>query len=137
MWENAMTAHSSFAFRSAIDKFVIWRKHRRDMHDLADLGETDFCAIARDLRLSPGDLEIAVRNDGGQAANLGGLLDSLGIDAAKILQAEPAVMRDMERVCALCPAVSRCSRDLHAGISRYTYRQYCANESTIDALGAE
>src|SRR6185312_12056257 len=73
-WENAMTTHSSFAFRSAVDRFAAWRKHRRDLHDLADLGGVDFCAIARDLRLSPGDLEAVAKNDGSRAENLDGLL---------------------------------------------------------------
>jgi len=132
-----MTTHSSFAFRSAVDRFAAWRKHRRDLHDLADLGGVDFCAIARDLRLSPGDLEAVAKNDGSRTENLDGLLSTLGIDAAKMVRTEPAVMRDMERVCALCPAVGRCSRDLRAGISRYTYRQYCANTHTIDAIEAE
>ena len=56
-----MITHSSFAFRSAIDRFAAWRKHRRDLHDLADLGGGDFYAIARDLRLSPGDLEAVAK----------------------------------------------------------------------------
>ncbi|MBN9004962.1 MAG: hypothetical protein J0H40_06065 [Rhizobiales bacterium] len=129
-----MTIHSNFVFRSAIDRFVVWRKHRRDLRELADLGEVDFSAIARDLCISPGDLETVVKNGTGRAANLGLLLGLLGIDGAETLRTEPAVVRDMERVCAGCPSIAKCSEDLHAGVSRWTYRKYCANSITIDAL---
>jgi hypothetical protein len=44
------------------------------------------------------------------------------------------VMRDMERVCAVCPAAARCGRDLRVGHARWTYREYCANSPTIEAL---
>lgn len=132
--EDAMTAHLNSAFRSAIYKFAIWRKHRRDLRDLADLGETDFCAIARDLYLSPGDFEAIARNDGRWSANLGELLDAVGIDRAEAMRTGPAVIRDMERVCAICPATNRCGRDLRAGQARWTYREYCTNSPTIDAL---
>ena len=41
------------------------------------------------------------------------------------------VLRDMERVCALCPHKRRCMEDLAAGTSP---EQYCPNEPTIKRL---
>ena len=41
------------------------------------------------------------------------------------------VLRDMERVCALCPHKRRCIEDLTAGASP---EQYCPNEPTIKRL---
>jgi hypothetical protein len=133
-WEHVMTALLNCAFRAAVDKFAVWRRRRRDLRDLAGLGQSEFSAIARDLRVSPDDLEAAAKNGSGNAANSARLLDALGIDSIGMLRAEPAVMRDMERVCALCPATARCGRDLRAGTSRWVYREYCPNRATIDAL---
>jgi hypothetical protein len=129
-----MTVLSHLNFREVIDRFVTSYKHRRDLRELAGLGETEFSAIARDLRLSPGDLETVARSDGCWSPNLGRLLDALDIDGAEAMRTEPAVMRDMERVCAVCPATARCGRDLRAGHSRWTYKEYCANSPTIEAL---
>jgi hypothetical protein len=41
------------------------------------------------------------------------------------------VLRDMERICALCPHKRRCIEDLAAGASP---EQYCPNEPTIKRL---
>jgi hypothetical protein len=129
-----MAAHSHLNFREVVDRFVTSCKSRRDLRELAGLDDANFSAIARDLRLSPRDFEAVARNDGRWSANLGELLDSLGIDRAEAIRTEPAVMRDMERVCAVCPAAARCGRDLRVGHARWTYREYCANSPTIEAL---
>lgn len=131
-----MITHSSLDFRNVIDRLVIWCKHRRASREVEGLSEADFSVIARDLNLSPGDLEAAARKSGDRAVNLSRLFGVLGIDGAEILRTEPSVMRDMERVCALCPATARCDRDLRKGAFRRTYREYCANSATIDALPA-
>lgn len=129
-----MITHSNLGFRAAIDGLVIWCKHRCAPRELAGLSEADFSAIARDLHLSPGDLEAAARKGGDRAINLSRLFDVLGLDGAEILRTEPSVMRDMERVCALCPATARCDRDLRKGIFRQTYNEYCPNRTTINAF---
>ena len=41
------------------------------------------------------------------------------------------VLRDMERVCALCPHKRRCIEDLAAGTSP---EEYCPNERTLKWL---
>jgi hypothetical protein len=129
-----MTSGSNFAIRAAVDKLAVWRRHRRDLRELAELDGGVFSAIARDLCLSSADLQSLGKAGEGRTVNLGRLLDALGIAEAVISRTEPAVMRDMERVCALCVAKARCGRDLRAASSRRTYREYCPNSATIDAL---
>lgn len=101
--ERTMTSRSSLPVRTAIDKFAAWRRHRQDLRDLAGLDGRTFFAIARDLCLSSADLELLAKAREGRTANLDRLLDALGIEGAVISRAGPALMRDMERVCALCP----------------------------------
>jgi hypothetical protein len=129
-----MTARSNPTICTMVDRLTVWRRHHRDLRELAGLGDAEFSAIAHDLRLSPADFEMLAREGNGQTANLGRLLNALGIDDAAMIRAEPAVVRDMERVCAMCPATARCARDLRAGTSGLTYREYCPNSGTIDAL---
>ena len=44
------------------------------------------------------------------------------------------VLRDMERVCALCLHKRRCDEDLVAGTSPEHYQEYCLNAPTIETL---
>ena len=65
------------------------------------------------------------------------LLKALGIDEPALARTQPLVLRDMERVCALCHDKGQCDRDLAAGTAAEHYRGYCLNASTIDLLGQE
>ena len=65
------------------------------------------------------------------------MLAALGIDQDDLTRTEPLMLRDMERVCALCSQKRRCDRDLAAGTSAAHYQEYCANAHTIDGLGPQ
>ena len=58
------------------------------------------------------------------------MLTALSIDQDDLARTEPLVLRDMERVCALCSQKRRCDRDLAAGTSAAHYQEYCANAPT-------
>ena len=59
----------------------------------------------------------------------------LGIDEEALARTQPLVLRDMERVCALCTHKGQCDRDLAAGTAAEHYEEYCLNAPTIDVLG--
>src|SRR5882672_6811815 len=103
-----------------IDTFADWLQHRRELSEIRQMDRSDFERIASDLRVSPGELPK--------------LLKALGIDQADLARTEPMVLRDMERVCALCHHKRECDRDLAAGTSADHYEGYCLNAPTIDAL---
>ena len=63
------------------------------------------------------------------------MLDMLGIDEEALSRTEPLVLRDMERVCAMCANKRPCDRELAAGTSAADYEEYCPNAPTIDSLG--
>jgi hypothetical protein len=131
-----MTYHPYSAIRMAVDGLVAWCERRRELRELGCLDGAALSAIARDLRISPADLEMGLKaTKGRRTANIFGLFDALGIAGEILFRSEPAVVRDMQRVCALCPAKTRCDRDLREGISYRTFRKYCPNSPTIDALG--
>jgi hypothetical protein len=102
---------------------------------MRQLNTGDFDRIAGELQVSPDDLNALVRQGPHAADELPKLLKALGIDEGGLARAEPLVLRDMERVCALCQQKRRCDRDLASGSSADRYAEYCLNASTIEGLG--
>ena len=117
-----------------IDTFADWLKHRRELSEVRQMDRSDFERIASDLRVSPGELDTLVDRGPHAADELPKLLKALGIDQADLARTEPMVLRDMERVCALCHHKRECDRDLAAGTSAGHYEGYCLNAPTIGAL---
>jgi hypothetical protein len=119
-----------------IDLFGNWLKQRRELNELmgcsADPGELE--RVARDLNVTPADLQMLVRQ-GSQGANeLPYMLSALGIDEVALWRAEPALLRDMERVCSFCTHKRRCHQELGAGTAATNYVEYCENSDTFDML---
>jgi hypothetical protein len=131
-----MTSHSRPYSRvtTLIDTFADWLKHRRELNEIRQLDGAEFDRIAADLEISSGDLDQLVRRGLGAADELPLLLKALGIDRAKLENTQPRVLRDMQRVCAMCEHKTQCDRDLVAGASATHYEGYCANAPTIGAI---
>jgi transcriptional regulator with XRE-family HTH domain len=117
-----------------INTFGDWLKHRRELNEIRQMDRPDFDRIAGDLRVSPNDLDELVRKGPHAADELPKLLKALGIDEAGLARTQPLVLRDMERVCALCHSKGQCDRDLAAGTSAGHYEGYCLNAPTIELL---
>ncbi|HEY4736892.1 MAG TPA: hypothetical protein VIH63_05810 [Xanthobacteraceae bacterium] len=117
-----------------INTFSDWLKHRREINEMRQLENADLERIAGDLRISAGDLEELVRQGPHAADELPRLLKTLGIDENNLASAQPMLLRDMERVCALCGHKGQCDRDLVAGTSAEHYAEYCPNAPTIETL---
>ena len=132
-----MTARSKshVSIEALIGTFSDWLRHRRELNEMRKLDRADFDRIACDLRISPDDLEQLVRNGPHAADELPKLLKTLGIDEATLADTQPFLLRDMERVCALCEHKRQCDGDLADGTSAEHYKDYCANAPTIERLG--
>jgi transcriptional regulator with XRE-family HTH domain len=115
--------------------FSDWLKHRRELNEMRQLDTSEFDRIASELRVSPGDLNELVRQGPHAADELPKMLKVLGIDEEALTRSQPLVLRDMERVCALCHHKAQCDRDLADGTAAEHYEGYCPNAPTIDVLG--
>lgn len=120
--------------QDVIDSFASWLKHRRELNEMRQLDRSDFDRIANDLRISPEDLEELVRHGKHSADELPKMLGQLGIDAERLGQVQPLLLRDMERVCSLCAHKAQCDRDLADGTAAENYHGYCGNASTLESL---
>ena len=131
------TQHEPYPFvTKVIDLFADWLKQRRELNELmefaADPGELE--RVARELNVTSADLEMLVRQ-GSQGANeLSYMLTALGIDETALWRAEPALLRDMERVCSFCTHKRQCHEQLAAGTAATNYVEYCENADAIDTL---
>lgn len=119
-----------------ISGFAEWLKHRREVNEMRQLDRVEFDRIAGDLRISPDDLDELVRHGPHAADELPQMLKALGIDENSLATTQPLLLRDMERVCALCTDKRKCDHDLAAGTAAEHYKEYCLNAPTIDQLKA-
>ena len=117
-----------------IDSFAGWLKHRRELKELRELDRFNFDRIASDLRVTPLELEELVRHGPHAADELPKMLEQLGIDEERLGRVNPLLLRDLERVCAMCPDKAKCHRDLAAGTAAEHYHEYCLNASTLETL---
>jgi hypothetical protein len=100
-----------------------------------DAGEMEH--VARDVALNMLELR-TIAGKWPDAANLlAQRLAALQIDNLEIARAEPAALRDLERVCTLCDEKRDCRRDLGREPSNTDWRAYCRNIETLDALNTE
>jgi uncharacterized protein YjiS (DUF1127 family) len=126
--ERAMTTR----IKSAINLFGGWLQHRQEMRELRDMNGGDFARIARDLCVSPAELDAVVRRGPHASDELPRLLKVLDIDEATLSRAQPVLRRDMVRVCAACQQKALCNYDLDAGTLAQRYEEYCHNAQAIE-----
>jgi uncharacterized protein YjiS (DUF1127 family) len=120
---------------NAINLFGDWLKHRQEMRELREIDSGDFARIARDLCVSPAELDEVVRQGPHASDELPRLLKSLGIDETTLSRRQPVLQRDMMRVCASCRQKTLCNHDLDAGILAQRYEEYCPNAPAVGELG--
>ncbi|HZR71895.1 hypothetical protein [Bradyrhizobium sp.] len=101
---------------------------------MRQLSSVEFDRVAADLQLSPADLNELVNQGPHAADELPKLLAALGIKGDDLARIEPAVLHDMERVCAMCNHKRECDHDLAAGTSADNYKEYCLNAPAIADL---
>jgi hypothetical protein len=119
---------------NAINLFGEWLKHRRKLREVRDMNGSEFARIARDLCVSPAELDAVVRQGPHGSDELPKLLKKLGIDEATLSRTQPVLQRDMARVCATCQQKARCHDDLDAGTLAQHYEEYCPNAAGIQEL---
>ena len=118
-----------------------WRQKFRKQRELFELqcaGTAEVERIARDLGLSSSELR-AMASDPDRRDLLRERLRRLHLDASELDRCEPAIFRDLQRVCALCAFKGRCARDLAQQEMDPAWEKwwdYCPNSATLSALDA-
>jgi hypothetical protein len=90
--------------------------------------------VARDLRLTPGELQELARKGPNAADLLLKMLVALHVDPKALENTDPYVMQDLQRLCTTCGAKKRCEHELADGTAGAHFREFCPNAFTLDAL---
>ena len=120
-----------YAVAGWIDKF---RMMNRTRDELGKCSPEEARQIAKDLGIAVEDLRRLVRKGSVAADALPKMLSALSVDARALEDADPAVMRDLQRTCVFCDHKSLCQRELAEGTAAQHFRQFCPNAQTLDAL---
>jgi hypothetical protein len=124
---------------STIARLAHWWRNQAIVRDglaklQADPEETQH--IARDLCCSERELYELTRRGPDAADLLPQRMAVLGLDAAEVSRSDPMLMRDLQRLCALCDSKGRCMRDLANDPNDPIWEQYCPNEATLSGAQA-
>jgi hypothetical protein len=133
------TNHATYPFfASAIDPtlgfFARLVRRYKAAQELRNIGEVEASSIARDLGISQTELRSLVTHDGGFPELLRRMLSALWIDGSVVQEADPILLRDMQKVCAFCQNTRRCRRELEAGGADEHFHDYCPNSPNLYAV---
>jgi hypothetical protein len=130
---------NSLANWSLLDSASRWMRKTMAKHGgeaaLSDSAEVE--RIATDLNLSVAELRALCAKDEGTPKLLQQRLSQLDLDRNEIKREHPGVLRDLEKVCALCDSEARCSRDFERHAAPQAWTAYCSNSSTLEELQRE
>jgi uncharacterized protein YjiS (DUF1127 family) len=130
--QQQQTATSWFARR-----WRDWKRRRRTAAELAAFEDSERERLAHDIGVSGADFCILAGKWPDASALLSQRLQQLKLNPARILDAEPQVMRDLQRVCTLCASKRKCKHDFATNPASLAWRDFCPNAHTLSALLAE
>lgn len=121
-----------------VNAIADWVNKYRSLHgkhnEFGECSPDEVMRIAADIGVPPAELR-ALAAKGPDAANLlEKMLIKLCVDPAQLAKSNPAVMRDLQRLCVACGQKERCLHELKEGTAAEHYREFCPNAFTLDAL---
>jgi hypothetical protein len=105
------------------------------LHDeLGHCSPEDVMEIAKDLGVPVSELRKLATKGPGAADLMEKMLIALRVDPHVLINNNPAVMRDLQRLCVVCSQKGRCEHELAKGTASEHFRELCPNPFTLDAL---
>lgn len=114
-----------------------WRARRADLAALQQCGAAERERMAHDMGVDGAQLRQLASQGSNAADLLPRRMAALDLDAATVARREPAVMRDMQRLCSLCETKGRCEHDLDVAARSPNWQKYCPNAGVLTDLAAE
>lgn len=130
---NEVVENATKAFRHWLTRH---RQARALRSEFVAVGPDQVAAIARDVGIEPSQLRALSKAGIGAANLLNRMLVALGIDPTTLNTKEVRTARDLQLVCSMCTSKTRCRHALATGTAATTYRKFCPNAATLDALTA-
>ena len=114
-----------------------WTVNRFGRSELNRLGADEIRNLAQDIGASSSELRALAGKWPDSANLLECRMTALHLDADEIKRSQPAVTRDLQKLCSLCGKKQRCEHDLDNRAVKPGWRRYCPNSTTLMALVAE
>jgi hypothetical protein len=126
------------SLRELRSRWSNWLSRRRSLAEVEQLDTAEAKSIAREIGTSVPELR-ALAGKWPDAAEdlLAGRLRALSLDPAALSVAQPAVARDLSRLCSLCKDKPQCRHDLERRPDNAAWQSYCPNTNTLTALQQE
>lgn len=113
-----------------------WIGNRSARAEMDRLGSRELGIIAQDVGASKAELRALAGRWPDSADLLARRMAWLRLDPAEIARTDPAVSRDMNKLCSLCGSKRQCEHDLDRATINPSWRRYCPNFQTLAALVA-
>ncbi|MFZ0101534.1 MAG: hypothetical protein WAL49_04530 [Pseudolabrys sp.] len=105
------------------------------LHDeLGHCSPEDVMEIAKDLGVPVSELRKLATKGPGAADLIKKMLIALRVDPHVLANTNPAVMRDLQRLCVVCSQKGRCEHELAKGTASEHLHEFCPNAFTLNAL---
>jgi hypothetical protein len=134
--ENELPSYS--LVESALKAIASWVTHYRNAIDFNNefgmCGPDEVLRMAKDIGVTPNQLQELVRKGPDSAKLLKGMLVALHVDAKIIAEMDPLVMREMKWLCITCNNKKRCEHELAKGTATEHFHEFCPNAVSIDEL---
>jgi len=110
-------------------------RHATGLHDeFGHCSPEDVRQIAKDLGVPASELLKLATKAPGAADLTEKMLIALRVDPHVLVNTNPAVKRDLQRLCIVCSQKGRCEHELAKGTASEHFREFCPNAFTLDAL---
>ena len=123
--------------RSPLQSMLAWCRGWFQAKPESDFGccaEAEIERMAKDMRMSASELRVLSRKGSKATDLLQQRMAALDLDPGEVARIEPAMFRDLQRVCSMCKAHRRCARDFAHGAPPRTWERYCPNTGTLAGL---
>ena len=134
--ENEFPSHPlvGSALKAIADWVTRYRKAIGFNNEFGMCGPDEVMRMAKDIGVTPSQLQELVRKGPDSANLLKRMLVALHVDPKIIADMDPLVMREMQWLCITCNNKKRCEHELAKGTAAEHFHEFCPNAVSIEEL---
>ena len=122
------------ALKAIADWVTSYRKAIGFNNEFGMCGPDEVMRMAKDIGVTPSQLQELVRRGPDSANLLKNMLIALRVDPKTIADIDPLVMREMKWLCITCNNKKRCEHELAKGTATEHFHEFCPNAVSVDEL---
>jgi len=130
--------HQSYPLvEAALKSIADWVNNYRTAFGFDEFGmcgPDEVMRMAKDIGVTPSQLQELVRRGPDSANLLKNMLIALRVDPKTIADIDQLVMREMKWLCITCNNKKRCEHELAKGTATEHFHEFCPNAVSVDEL---